>query len=169
MGALSSPAGSDVKFWERPLASLNRAEWEALCDGCGKCCLHKLEDEDTGAFYETNVACKLLDLGTARCKDYKHRRSFVPDCVRLTPQRVAELPWLPDSCAYRLRGADLPLPEWHYLVCGDPQAVHRAGASIVGKAISEEFAGPLEHHVILPEGLEWEGYVDGDEDEGDDD
>jgi hypothetical protein len=161
MGALSKPD----RFWERPLATLNRTEWEALCDGCGKCCLHKLEDDDTGEFYETNVACKLLDLQTARCKDYKNRRSFVPDCVRLSPQLVADLPWLPDTCAYRLRGAGQPLPEWHYLVCGDPQAVHQAGASIVGKAISEEFAGPLEQHVVLPEGMEWAGYVD----DGDDD
>jgi uncharacterized cysteine cluster protein YcgN (CxxCxxCC family) len=166
MGALSNPAPArNPKFWERPLATLDRAEWEALCDGCGKCCLHKLEDEDTGAFYETNVACKLLDLQTARCKDYKHRRAFVPDCVRLTPQLVADLPWLPETCAYRLRGADKPLPEWHYLISGDPEAVHRAGASVVGKAISEEFAGPLEQHVVLPEGLEWDGYTASDDDD----
>lgn len=143
-----------LPFWERPIATLSTDEWEALCDGCGKCCLHKLEDEDTGAFYETNVACKLLDLKTARCSDYKNRRRHVPDCVRLTPKLAADLPWLPDSCAYRLRAENLPLPAWHYLVCGDRDAVHRAGASVVGKAISETIAGPLENHVILPDGME---------------
>ena len=144
------------RFWEMPLDSLSRTEWEALCDGCGKCCLHKLEDEDTGAFYATNVACKLLDLGTAQCRDYKHRRAFVPDCVRLTPRLVADLPWLPETCAYRLRGLGEPLPEWHYLISGDRDAVHRAGASVVGKAIGEDFAGPLEHHIVWPDGWEYD-------------
>ena len=147
------------RFWERPLASLSRDEWEALCDGCGKCCLHKLEDEDTGEFYATNVACKLLDLKNARCSDYKHRRAFVPDCVRLTPKLVHQLAWLPDTCAYRLRADDEPLPEWHYLISGDPDAVHRAGASVVGKAISEDVAGPLEHHIV------WADHDDDDDDE----
>jgi uncharacterized cysteine cluster protein YcgN (CxxCxxCC family) len=139
-----------IAFWERPLESLSRAEWEALCDGCGKCCLHKVEDEDTGEVYPTNVACKLLDLGTARCKDYKHRRAFVPDCLRLTPRLAGTLEWLPATCAYRLRAQDEPLPDWHYLVSGDREAVHRAGASVVGKAVSEEVAGPLEHHIVWP-------------------
>lgn len=143
-----------AKFWERPLASLDRTEWEALCDGCGKCCLHKVEDEDSGAIYPTNVACKLLDLNTARCRDYRNRRAYVPDCIRLTPKLVEQLEWLPDSCAYRLRAADKPLPEWHYLLSGDREAVHRAGASVRGKAISETVAGPLENHVILPPGIE---------------
>lgn len=137
-------------FWERPIEALNREEWEALCDGCGKCCLHKLEDEDTGDFYATNVACKLLDLTTARCKDYRHRRRHVPDCVRLSPRSAASIGWLPASCAYRLRANGQPLPEWHYLICGDRDAVHRAGQSVVGKAISEEFAGPIEHHITGP-------------------
>jgi uncharacterized cysteine cluster protein YcgN (CxxCxxCC family) len=118
----------EVKLLGTPLSTLKRDEWEALCDGCGQCCLHKVEDEDTGDIYHTNVACKLLDLRSARCSDYKNRRNFVPDCVRLTPRLAHTLPWLPDSCAYRLRAEDLPLPEWHYLVCGDRDAVHRAGA-----------------------------------------
>ena len=134
-------------FWERPPASLAREEWEALCDGCGKCCLHKVEDADSGRVWPTNVACKLLDLKTARCADYRNRRKYVPDCVRLTPALAASLEWLPETCAYRLRADDRPLPEWHYLVCGDRQAVHRAGASVVGKAISEVVAGPLENHI----------------------
>ena len=143
------------RFWELPIQGLTKPEWEALCDGCGQCCLHKAEDEDTGDIYHTNVACRLLDIPSARCSDYRNRKAQVPDCVRLTPQLAATLPWLPDTCAYRLRAEDLPLPDWHYLVCGDPEAVHRAGASVRGKAIPEALAGPLEQHVILPPGVEF--------------
>jgi hypothetical protein len=138
---------SQPPFWERPLASLSRDEWEALCDGCGKCCLHKVEDADSGRIWPTNVACKLLDLKTARCSDYRNRRKFVPDCLRLTPALAEELEWLPETCAYRLRAHGEPLPHWHYLLCGDREAVHWAGASVVGKAISEVIAGPLENHI----------------------
>ncbi len=137
-----------------PIAALTKSEWEALCDGCGQCCLHKAEDEDTGDIYQTNVACRLLDIPSARCSDYKHRKAQVPDCVRLTPKLAATLPWLPETCAYRLRAEDQPLPVWHYLLCGDPEAVHRAGVSVRGKAIPEVLAGPLENHVILPPGVE---------------
>lgn len=140
-------------FWERPLEALNREEWEALCDGCGQCCLHKVEDEDTGAVYHTNVACKLLDLQSARCSDYANRRKFVPDCLRLTPEIAASATWLPESCAYRRRAEGLPLPEWHYLLSGDREAVHAAGASIRGKVVSEVFAGPIEQHIVWPEGM----------------
>lgn len=143
-------------FWERPIESLDRGEWEALCDGCGQCCLHKLEDEDTGEFYHTNVACKLLDLKTAQCSDYRHRRSFVPDCMRLTPRNAGSFEWLPQTCAYRLRANDEPLPQWHYLVSGDRGTVHAAGVSVVGKVISETIAGPLEQHIVWPDGSEWE-------------
>lgn len=140
-------------FWERPLDTLDRAEWEALCDGCGQCCLHKVEDEDTGAVYPTNVACKLLDLQTARCSDYANRRKFVPDCLQLTPEVAASATWLPETCAYRRRAEGLPLPEWHYLLSGDREAVHRAGVSIRGKVVSEVFAGPIEQHIVWPEGM----------------
>lgn len=142
MGALRK------RFWDLPLGELDRAEWEALCDGCGRCCLHKLEDEDTGAIAHTNVACKLLDTGTARCSDYRHRRAFVPDCLRLTPRLVHQVAWLPESCAYRLRATGKPLAEWHYLECGDPHAVHRRGPGVAGRVVSETVAGPLEHHVV---------------------
>lgn len=142
-----------ARFWDLPIAALTKPEWEALCDGCGQCCLHKAEDEDTGDIYMTNVACKLLDIPSARCSDYKHRKAQVPDCVRLTPKLAATLPWLPESCAYRLRAEGEPLPAWHYLLCGDPEAVHRAGVSVRGKAIPEALAGPLENHVILPPGV----------------
>ncbi|WP_407673071.1 YcgN family cysteine cluster protein [Novosphingobium beihaiensis] len=163
MGEVSA----DKPFWERPLSTLSRTEWEALCDGCGQCCLHKVEDADTGEIYHTNVACKLLDLKTARCSDYAHRRNFVPDCIRLTPETAGELAWLPPSCAYRLRAEGDPLPEWHYLVCGDREAVHRAGMSVAGKVISETVAGPLEHHIVWPYGDDEEDeYEDGYEDGG---
>ena len=137
-----------VKFWEMPLEQLDRGQWEALCDGCGKCCLHKLEDADTGEVMATNVACKLLDRHTGLCSSYRTRRAFVPDCVRLTQSNVDRLHWMPSTCAYRLRAADLPLPEWHYLVCGDREAVHRAGMSVRGWTVGEAEAGDLEHHLI---------------------
>ena len=141
----------DVKhdpFWETlPLERLDRAQWEALCDGCGKCCLHKLEDEETGELYPTNIACRLLDRRSGRCTDYKHRRAYVSECVRLTPRSVADIDWLPSTCAYRLRANGEQLPEWHYLVSGDPEAVHRAGESVRGWTISEDDAGDFEHHL----------------------
>ncbi|KTF69695.1 YcgN family cysteine cluster protein [Sphingomonas sp. HT-1] len=137
-----------VKFWEDlPLEALDRAQWEALCDGCGKCCLHKLEDEETGELFATNVACRLLDRKMGRCKDYKHRRAYVPECVRLTTRNVGDIEWLPTTCAYRLRANGEKLPDWHYLVSGDPEAVHRAGESTRGWTISEDDAGDLEHHM----------------------
>ncbi|MDD3798646.1 MAG: YcgN family cysteine cluster protein [Novosphingobium sp.] len=136
------------RFWALPLAELTRAEWEALCDGCGQCCLHKLEDADTGEIMPTNVACKLLDISTARCKDYRNRKAYVPDCLRLTARNVGQQYWLPRTCAYRLRAEGEPLPSWHYLLSGSRETVHEAGASIVGRVISETDAGPLEHHMV---------------------
>ena len=142
-------------FWEKPLEALSRPEWEALCDGCGQCCLHKVEDADSGEIYGTNVACKLLDLKTARSCDYPGRKKFVPDCLRLTPRLAREISWLPETCAYVRRAHGLPLPEWHYLLTGDREAVHRAGVSVRGKAISETVAGPLENHIVdLPDDVE---------------
>jgi len=137
-----------IKFWEDlPLEALDRAQWEALCDGCGKCCLHKLEDEETGELFATNVACKLLDRKMGLCKDYKHRRAYVPECVRLTTRNVRDIEWLPTTCAYRLRANGEKLPDWHYLVSGDREAVHKAGESTRGWTISEDDAGDLEHHM----------------------
>ena len=135
-------------FWEEPIDSLNREEWEALCDGCGKCCLHKIEDEESGAFHATNVACRLLDRTSCRCSNYKLRRVFVPDCVRLDAKRMREIDWLPSTCAYRLRGEGKPLPDWHYLVSGSRETVHEAGISVRGWTISEDQAGDLEHHLV---------------------
>ena len=136
------------RFWDLPLGALTRAEWEALCDGCGRCCLHKLEDEDTGEVIETNVACRLLDPVTARCTDYKHRKAFVPDCLRLTPRLVKQVGWLPPTCAYRLRAAGKPLPPWHYLLTGSHESMVRAGVCVAGRVVSEDDAGPIEHHIV---------------------
>nr|WP_202385546.1 YcgN family cysteine cluster protein [Altericroceibacterium endophyticum] len=149
------------RFWELPLKQLDSEEWEALCDGCGRCCLHKLEDEDSGAIAETNVACKLLDTRTARCSDYRNRKSFVPDCMRLTLKLVDEVTWLPASCAYRRRAEGDPLPEWHYLLTGSTRAMEAAGVSVAGRVISETDAGPLEQHLV-----DW-GFGEREEDEDD--
>jgi uncharacterized protein len=136
-------------FWRTvPLAAMTSAQWESLCDGCGKCCLHKLEDADTGDIHFTNVACHLLDLTSCRCANYPHRKKLVPDCVKLTPERIEQLRWMPQTCAYRLVAAGEDLPHWHPLVSGDPDSVHAAGISVRGRVISERFAGPLEDHVL---------------------
>lgn len=140
---------SSGRFWEdTPLARLDRAQWEALCDGCGKCCVHKLEDEETGELHATNVACRLLDRRMGRCSDYRHRHAYVSECVRLNANNVAGIEWLPSTCAYRLRAEDKPLPDWHYLVSGDPESVHTAGQSTRGWTISEDDAGDFEHHLV---------------------
>jgi hypothetical protein len=148
---MSDAPPSRPHFWEKPLAALSRDEWERLCDGCGKCCLHKLEDADTGQIHPTNVACKLLDRETGRCTHYRGRRALVPDCIRLDRDNVDRFDWLPSTCAYRLRAAGEPLPEWHYLICGDREAVHRAGQSVRGWTVGETEAGDLEWHVISDE------------------
>lgn len=139
-------------FWRiTRLADMSQSEWESLCDGCGKCCLNKLEDIDTGELAYTNVACRLLDLGTCRCTRYPDRSRLVPDCVTLTPDNVGALAWMPSTCAYRLLAEGKDLPDWHPLVSGDPDSVHRAGISVRGRAISERHAGPLEHHILKHE------------------
>jgi hypothetical protein len=120
----------------RTLASLNRGEWEALCDGCGRCCLHKLEDEETGEVFATNVACRLLDRRMGRCTDYAKRKAHVPDCVQLTPAKVGNLEWLPPTCAYRLVDEGKPLPDWHHLISGDREAVQREGHGTRGWTLS---------------------------------
>ncbi len=137
-----------VPFWERPLASLDRGQWEALCDGCGRCCLHKLEDEDSGILYPTNVACRLLDRKTGRCTDYKSRKRLVADCVTLDRGTLGSLDWLPETCSYRLRANGEPLPSWHYLVSGSRESVHEAGQSTRGWTVSEDDTGDLEFHVV---------------------
>jgi len=136
-------------FWRRKtLAEMTRGEWESLCDGCAKCCLDKLQDDDTGEISYTEVACRLLDLGTCRCTDYANRKRFVPDCVILTPRTVDRLTWLPSTCAYRLISEGKDLEWWHPLVSGDPETVHRAGVSVRGRAVPEAVAGDLEDHIV---------------------
>ena len=143
MGALTG------RFWEeKPLDRMSRAEWESLCDGCGKCCVHKLEDEDTGEVHATNVACRLLDRRSGRCRDYRNRKAYVPECVRLTPAKLRRLDWLPSTCAYRLLDEGRPLPDWHPLLTGDSESVHRAGQSVRGWTVSEDDAGDLEQHIV---------------------
>jgi uncharacterized protein len=138
----------DRPFWDKPLSTLDCGQWEALCDGCGRCCLHKLEDEDTGDLYPTNVACKLLDRRTGVCRDYRNRKKIVNDCVKLDRGKLDALEWLPDTCAYRLRAHGKPLPEWHYLISGSRETVHEAGQSTRGWTVSEEDAGELEYHIV---------------------
>ncbi|MRI33530.1 YcgN family cysteine cluster protein [Endozoicomonas sp. OPT23] len=128
-------------FWQRKnLEEMTRSEWESLCDGCGRCCLNKLIDDNTNEIHTVAIACKLLDLDTGRCCNYKHRRKFVPDCIMFTPKTLHEhLRWLPDSCAYRLLYDGFDLPDWHPLITGDPNSVHESGFSIKDKGmVSEE-------------------------------
>lgn len=138
-------------WWqEKTLAELSPDEWEALCDGCAQCCLHKLEDEDDGAVYYTRVRCRHLVEKTCRCSDYPNRSVMVPNCIRLEPGAIGDLNWLPDTCAYRLRARGEPLADWHPLVSGDPESVHRAGVSIRGRAISDEYVHPdgFDEHIV---------------------
>jgi len=141
------------RFWEdKRLEELTRQEWEALCDGCGRCCLHKLQDDESDEVYYTRVACHLLDLESGRCRHYAQRQRLVPDCMVLNAEAMAALEWLPHSCAYRLRAAGKPLPAWHPLVSGRADSVREAGMSVTRFAIPEQaLAHPdeLEDHLIL--------------------
>ena len=129
----------DEPFWKRKrLGEMTPEEWESLCDGCGRCCLLKLEDEDTEEVVYTRIACKLLDIGSCRCGSYETRHQKVPDCVRLTPESAGTLEWLPPSCAYRLVANGEDLAWWHPLVSGDPETVHQAGISVRDFAVSEK-------------------------------
>ena len=129
--AIAAPV--TVPFWHKPLEELNKKEWESLCDGCGRCCLVKLEDEDTGEIHYTDIACKLFEAGTCRCADYRNRKQKVPDCVQLTPEAVRKLPWLPPTCGYRLVAEGKDLKWWHPLVSGRAETVHEAGISVRGR------------------------------------
>ena len=141
---------ADEWWHEKSLAELNPTEWEALCDGCAKCCLHKLEDEDNGEVFYTRVRCRHLDESNCRCSDYANRSVLVPNCISLEPGNVRELDWLPSTCAYRLRARGEPLADWHPLVSGRADSVHRAGISIRGRSLSDEFVHPdgYEEHIV---------------------
>lgn len=145
-------------FWRtKSLEQMTQKEWESLCDGCGRCCLNKLEDADTGATYFTDVACKLLDTDGCRCTDYPNRQKKVPDCVKLTARGVRRIVWLPPTCAYKLLADGGDLFWWHPLVSGDPDTVHAAGVSVRGRVELSENEVPdsqLEGHIVS-----WPGRV----------
>ncbi len=143
-------SGLRAEFWTLPLDRLTPDEWEALCDGCGKCCLNKLEYEDTGELEFTRVSCRLLDGQTCRCSKYETRRDYVPECVQLTPKSIREIAYgMPRSCAYRLRFEGKPLESWHYLISGSHETVHEAGISVRGWTVSE---------TTVPE-EDWDQYI----------
>lgn len=144
-------AGLKSRFWEKkPLSALSQKEWEALCDGCGKCCLNKLEDEDTGEVALTRVACRLLDDSTCRCAQYDIRHHFIPECIVLTPDNLdTHAYWMPKTCAYRLLWEGKPLFDWHPLISGTAESVHEAGVSVRDMTVSE-FEVPIE---------EWEEHI----------
>jgi len=126
-----------VPFWKiKPLSEMTREEWESLCDGCAQCCIIKFEDEDTGRIYHTNVVCELLDIYHCTCTCYAERSTLVPTCLTLNPELVNELSWMPPTCAYRLLAEGKDLPDWHPLVSGDKNSVHRSGNSVHAKVVS---------------------------------
>lgn len=142
---------SGARFWEtKSLAEMTEAEWEALCDGCARCCLHKLEDIDTGQLAYTGIRCRYLIESACRCSDYPNRSKLMPNCIPLRRADVAGLTWLPGTCAYRLLAAGEPLPRWHPLISGRAESVHEAGISIRGKTVSDEFVHPdgYDEHII---------------------
>ncbi len=128
------------KFLKKPITEMTDHEWESLCDGCGLCCQIRLQDEDTGEIALSNVACRYLCLESHQCTDYANRQKNVPDCVKVTPENVMEMDWLPHTCGYRLAAFGQPLASWHPLVCGKPDRVHKTGPSMLGSLISEDDA-----------------------------
>tara|TARA_B110000003_G_scaffold212354_1_gene211343 strand:- start:244 stop:717 length:474 start_codon:yes stop_codon:yes gene_type:complete len=145
-------SGFSAEFWKKKsLAEMSVDEWEALCDGCGKCCLNKIEDEDSGEVFLTRVACRLFDNDTCRCSQYSNRHQFVPECISLTPDSIpTHAYWLPKTCAYLLLWQEKPLFDWHPLISGSPQSVHQAGISIQGQTVPEFEIDEddWEHHLI---------------------
>jgi uncharacterized cysteine cluster protein YcgN (CxxCxxCC family) len=141
----AKPADSTLPFWKTlALGEMSQAQWESLCDHCGRCCLHKIEDIDSGAVFYTNVVCRYMDADTCHCGCYAERSQRVPDCLVLTPDLLARLTWLPDTCAYRLLAEGKDLPGWHPLVSHDPHSVHTAGISVRGKVVPETCVHPDE-------------------------
>jgi uncharacterized cysteine cluster protein YcgN (CxxCxxCC family) len=142
----------DPPFWRRKrLQEMTQAEWESLCDGCGRCCLNKLQEEGTDRTFYTSVACRLLDAHSCRCKDYANRAALVDDCVQLSPRNIRRISWLPPTCAYRLVAEGRDLYWWHPLVSGDPETVHIAGVSVRGRVADTEVNVPdekLEDYIV---------------------
>ena len=136
-------------FWEKKkLHEMSEEEWESLCDGCSKCCLHKVESEDTGDVHYTSLACSMLNLKTCQCTDYTLRHQRVPDCVKLTPKRIDEFKFLPETCAYRIISEKKSLPAWHPLQSGSPKTVHDEGISVMRFAKHPDQDDVIEHHLI---------------------
>ena len=148
-------ASQQGKFWKKPLEAMTKGEWESLCDGCGRCCLVKLEDEDTGQIHFTDVTCRLFDAPSCRCVDYSGRKAKVPDCVKLTPKRVREIPWLPPTCAYRLVAEEKDLFAWHHLISGSRETVHEAGISVRGRNGPDEDSISME--AVIDRIVKWPG------------
>ena len=139
MESANTAMADNPPFWETtPLHLMDRQQWESLCDGCGKCCLLKLEDVDTGDIHYTDVGCRLLDQQNCRCTDYENRKSLVPDCIILKPQNLDTLPWMPETCSYRLLHEGKTLPDWHPLVSGKMDSTISSGNSVSGQIISED-------------------------------
>jgi len=148
------PATPEAPFWRvKTLEDMTASEWESLCDGCGRCCLVKLIDEDTEEIHYTDIACKLFDAGTCACKDYQNRKASVPDCVKLTPKEVRTLPWLPPTCAYGLVARGKDLRWWHPLVSGRPETVHEAGISVRGRVGAVE--GKIRQREYVDHIVDW--------------
>lgn len=140
---------SDDQFWKsKTMEQMTEQEWESLCDGCGKCCLNKVIDDETDELFFTNVACSQLNTKSCQCKNYSKRFKLVPDCFKVTIENRESFGWLPASCAYRLIDEGKALPSWHPLLVGSAKEMHRLGQSIRGKVISEKAAGDLEDHVV---------------------
>ncbi len=150
MSEAATSGAAAAPYWKaKRLEEMTEAEWEALCDGCGRCCLNKIDDIETGEITATRVACRLLDLDSCRCTGYEHRRRLVSDCVAISPANVDRIPWMPRTCAYRLIAEGKDLAWWHPLVSGDPESVHEAGISVRGRVVSERrITGPLEDYVV---------------------
>lgn len=138
-----------MSFWiEKKLSQMSATEWEALCDGCGKCCLNKIIDDDTNELFYTNACCKLLDQETCHCQNYQQRFQLVPECTAISIDNIAELTWLPDTCAYRRLYLGKSLPVWHPLLCGSSEKMHQLGMSVMGKTICETRVNELENHIV---------------------
>jgi len=149
LGRAKKPIETEPQFWEtKSLAEMTSQEWESLCDGCGRCCLNKLENEETGEIFHTDVACRLLDTELCRCASYEERKRFVPDCQILTHRNLKRYPWLPSTCAYRLLAEGQKLYWWHPLVSGSSETVHEARISVRGRVVSERETDDLENHVV---------------------
>lgn len=137
-------------FWELPLEQLNEVEWEMLCDGCGRCCLKKIEDEDSGKIHWTRIVCQYLDTAACRCSSYSQRTTLVPSCLNVRDMYRKNVTWMPDTCAYRLRAESKPLFAWHPLLTGSSEAMINADISVQGRTLSEEFVHPdgYDEHII---------------------